>query len=160
MEVWSSKKWRIFLAACGSFSIALFALALSPQVTAPSAIETCNDQKFIIWAQSSAKVLNSDVEGILNAAANYDLKAMNIAGWNLKEDSRLYTNELNEFDVSPELKPAAEELENALKSFRLAGKYIELGTAEAVNLATDYTLEGNAHITLMNLRLPENSQKC
>lgn len=66
---------------------------------------------------------------------------------------------VNGFSISPSLKPASDELEMALRNYRMAGKYMEFGAKnadpETINRATNYILEGNAHLTLADLRLPE-----
>ena len=117
-----------------------------------------DDLEYTVWAGGALKILSSDMFGISDAASVYDMKSMEIHGRYLKEDSQKYLNEIEQYKLSPLLKPSADELKKALENFILAGKYTEQGAinldADYFSLATDYTLEGNANLKRATAMLP------
>ena len=93
-----------------------------------------------------------------NAAFVSDMESMELYGRYLKEDSQKYLNEIEQYKLSPPLKPSADEFGKALDNLMLAGKYAEQGAKnldfDTIALSSDYLLQGDIHMRRSTAMLP------
>ena len=98
----------------------------APWETKEKADSTYDDTAYLTWSAGIAAIVGSDLDGLVIALdlADYDLIGLWADYLWIDADNAL--DEIDDYDVSPELAPSKAEFKLALQDFRGAAFYISL----------------------------------
>lgn len=112
-----------------------------------------NDRKFLEWARNSMMTLNADVKNMSDAASSRNEILGETSAKTLKDDSKNYLDQIDEFSVSSNIKDTFNEYKATLEDFYQAGKYAEQGAKNKdpndMQTAQDYMTKASEHINSM-----------
>lgn len=128
---------------------------VSVPVDEPIRVIQDNDKKFLEWIRSSMTILDTDIRNVSDAASSSDLKLVGTHGKKLKDDSKIYLDQIDKFSVSSDFKEIFDEYKAALEDLYLAGKYEEQGAKNVgsndsndIETAKDYMKKAGEHIDM------------
>lgn len=145
----------VILLACMIVIVAGYlALSAGPEVygSAPTSAPTYQeyqDSEYLSWATDTLELMISDMSLIAYSYDDLDAKGVEIYSEMLCTDANKALNEIDQFDVSPALKPSKNEFELALRDFKQAGYYGALGArnydVSDTDTSSDYLESGIKH---------------
>ena len=99
---------------------------LTPTPTpTPTPILTYQDSEFREWASETVHSIKLDLELMTNAEKRLVFEDVGTYSRILYDDAEKALNEIDQFGVSPTLKPSKDEFKLALQDFKLTGYYRE-----------------------------------
>ena len=100
---------------------------ITPRPT-PRPVLTYQDSEYKEWAMGTAYIIKLDMELVTNAVTSSDFKGAEIYAGILYDDAKEALNEIDQFFVSPTLKPSKDEFKLALQNYKQVGYYQERGS--------------------------------
>ena len=88
---------------------------------------TTEDLEYIEWATDTLDTIKIDTRLIVSATEDFDLKSLELWSSIGYGDAKEALDEIDRYDVSPEMQPAKDELKLALQDFKWACYYSERG---------------------------------
>ena len=106
--------------------IATPTLTSTPKTTLTATpMVTEQDVQYMEWALSANRILSSDIELMVSASNRGDTRTFGTYGERLYDDSVKLLNEIEQFNVSPTLRPSRDEFKLALEDYKMTGYYGE-----------------------------------
>lgn len=129
----------ILIAGCseqggGGTSLKKTEIPLTPQETNPPSTPPVNmtnstgnseDKQFMQWVTASNQKLMADIQRIMMSTKSSNWTELESKGYNLKNDSRQLLTQLDDYNVSENMKEVREIYKKSLEDFKLAGDYYE-----------------------------------
>ena len=141
-------------------------IAVTPAVTqtprptpTPTQVLTYQDSEYKKWAIESIYSITLDLNLMTNAAERLDFEGVETYSGMLYEDAKKALNEIDQFGVSPTLRPSKDEFKLALQDFKQAGYYGEKGArnydVDDIETATKYIESATKHTERSTGLLPK-----
>ena len=141
-------------------------IAVTPAVTqtprptpTPTQVLTYQDSEYKKWAIESIYSITLDLNLMTNAAERLDFEGVETYSGMLYEDAKKALNEIDQFGVSPTLRPSKDEFKLALQDFKQAGYYGEKGArnydVDDIETATKYIESATKHTERSTDLLPK-----
>lgn len=141
-------------------------IAVTPAVTqtprptpTPTPVLTYQDSEYKKWAIESIYSITLDLNLTTNAAERLDFEGVETYSGMLYEDAKKALNEIDQFGVSPTLRPSKDEFKLALQDFKQAGYYGEKGArnydVDDIETATEYIESATKHTERSTDLLPK-----
>ena len=141
-------------------------IAVTPAVTqtprptpTPTQVLTYQDSEYKKWAIESIYSITLDLNLMTNAAERLDFEGVETYSGMLYEDAKKALNEIDQFGVSPTLRPSKDEFKLALQDFKQAGYYGEKGArnydVDDIETATKYMESATKHTERSTDLLPK-----
>ena len=105
--------------------------------------ESYDDIEFASWSSVQSEILGSNTRLIAEAANNEDLEALEEYAALYYDNNEKALEEIDQFDVSPEMQPAKKEYKLGLEDSKQAAYYIERG---AKNSDADDLVKGSEYM--------------
>jgi|LGVD01.1.fsa_nt_gb hypothetical protein len=117
--------------------------------------ESPDDIKFKSWCHEQSKKLDSDAQMLEDLSANNDLKALGKYSARFYDNITIALEEIDQFDVSPEMQPAKKDFKLVLEECKNATYYMEQGArnSDSVDLrkGNEYLDYATEHLDVMYL---------
>ena len=121
---------------------------------APTTASVYQDSEYVDWLTQVSFNLYTDLDMISSATNQGNLINMKTYYGLLNEDSTKALSEIDQFNVSPDMRPAQTEFKFALQDLKQAGTYGEDGTenldADTMRICGDYMDSASEHLTSSN----------
>ena len=122
----------------------------TPIVTpAPTPVLTYQDSEYSDWVIDTSYSITLDLNLMTSAAERSDFEGFETYSGMLYDDAKKALDEIDQFDVTPALKPSKDEVKLALQDYKQAGYYGEKGArnydTNDIETSTDYLERGARH---------------
>jgi len=118
----------------------------------PTPVITYQDSEYAGWIIDTAERIISDQNQMASAAESaerFDCEGVEVYSRMLYDDAKKALNEIDQFFISPRLKPSKDEFKLALQNYKQAGYYGEKGArnhdANDLKTSIDYLVTADIH---------------
>ena len=124
----------------------------------PVSVST-QDFEYAQWGSDTLHTVGLDMELAANAAERFDFEGVETYSGMLYDDAKKALYEIDQYDVSPALKPSKDEFRLALQDLKQAGYYGERGArnydADDLETSGDYLESAAKHLNRAAALMPK-----